>query len=297
MHDQVRAEGLLQRGCEGVDQLVRELPDEADRVDEEVGPASDLERACHRVECVEQPVLDPGVRTRERVQEGRLARVRVAGQRDGRQLSSLALPPHRRAAPARALQLPPQCGDPVARQAAVGLDLGLARASRAYAAAEPLQMGPQPAHAREVVLELRELHLQLALGRRRVVGEYVQDDRGAVDHRDAHRLLEVPLLAREELVVDGHQVRAMLPDRSLEVDKLALAEVAVRIGTLPPLDELARHGDTGGAEELPQLGEVGLVRTSGDEESPLARPWVADPLAVPALGAPSISRSVHSHPV
>ena len=91
--------------------------------------------------------------------------------------------------------------DPVARQPAVGLDLRLARSAGADAAvdapgAEPLEVRPQAAHPREVVLELRELDLELALGGVRVRGEDVEDDRGPVDHREAERRLEVALLAR-----------------------------------------------------------------------------------------------------
>ena len=67
-------------------------------------------------------------------------------------------------------------------------------------------MGPQPAHAGQVVLELGQLDLELALGRVGVVGEDVEDHRGAVDHRHAERRLEVALLARRELVVAGDQV-------------------------------------------------------------------------------------------
>ena len=68
-------------------------------------------------------------------------------------------------------------------------------------------MRPQPAHAGEVVLELRELDLELALGRVGVDGEDVEDHRGAVDHRHAELLLEVALLARGQLVVAGDEVR------------------------------------------------------------------------------------------
>jgi hypothetical protein len=46
---------------------------------------------------------------------------------------------------------------------------------------------PQAAHAREVVLELRELDLELALGRVGVVGEDVEDDRRAIDDGQATR--------------------------------------------------------------------------------------------------------------
>src|SRR3954451_23272532 len=79
-----------------------------------------------------------------------------------------------------------QRGDALARETAVGLDLGLAgSAGERRAASDALEVGPQPAHPREVVLELRELDLELALGRVRVSGEDVEDHRGAVDDGDA----------------------------------------------------------------------------------------------------------------
>ena len=59
---------------------------------------------------------------------------------------------------------------PAPCEPAVGLELRLARAARADAAAEPLEVLPHAAHARQVVLELRELDLELALGARRRAG-------------------------------------------------------------------------------------------------------------------------------
>ncbi len=70
-------------------------------------------------------------------------------------------------------------------------------------------MRPEAPHSREVVLELSQLDLELALGGVRVVGEDVEDHRGAVDHGHAERLLEVALLPRRELVVDGNEVRVV----------------------------------------------------------------------------------------
>ena len=104
------------------------------------------------------------------------------------------------------LQPATQRRDPVARQAAVGLDLRLPRPPRADPAAEPLEVAPQPAHPREVVLQLGQLDLQLALGAARVGGEDVEDHRRAVHDRQADGLLEVALLARRQLVVAGDQV-------------------------------------------------------------------------------------------
>src|SRR2546430_11193246 len=107
--------------------------------------------------------------------------------------------PHHRARGLGPLEAALERGYPVTRQPAVRLDLRLARAPGADAAAKALEVRPQAAHAREVVLELSELHLELALGGVRVVGEDVEDDRRAVDHGHADLLLEVALLARHEL--------------------------------------------------------------------------------------------------
>jgi hypothetical protein len=103
-------------------------------------------------------------------------------------------------------------------------------------------VGPQTAHPREVVLELGELDLELALGAAGVVGEDVEDDRRAVDHRHAERLLEVSLLARLQLVVACHQVGVRLAQRPPELSQLPLAEVVVGVWLGAALDELAGHG-------------------------------------------------------
>ena len=63
-------------------------------------------------------------------------------------------------------------------------------------------MLPHAAHPRQVVLELRELDLELALGARRVLGEDVEDQLRAVDDARVERVLERPLLGRVELAVD-----------------------------------------------------------------------------------------------
>ena len=65
-------------------------------------------------------------------------------------------------------------------------------------------MGPETA-SRAVVLELGELDLHLPSVI--VVGEDVEDHRGAVDHGHLELRLEVALLAGNQLVVDRHDVR------------------------------------------------------------------------------------------
>ena len=76
-HD-VGDERLLERRREALDELVRQPADEADRVGDEVAAAVVLEAARRRVERLEEPVLDRHLGAGERVQERRLADVRVA---------------------------------------------------------------------------------------------------------------------------------------------------------------------------------------------------------------------------
>jgi hypothetical protein len=115
-----------------------------------------------------------------------------------------ALLAHHLAARLRALEPLLQGGDAVAGETAVGLDLGLARASRPDPAAEALEVGPQPAHAGEVVLELCQLDLQLALGAARMQGEDVEDHARAIDDPHLERVLEAPLLIWSEVIL-AHQ--------------------------------------------------------------------------------------------
>jgi hypothetical protein len=166
-----------------------------------------------RIEGVEEALPDPNPGPGEGVQERRLPGVGVAGEGDGRDRRGEPAGAHRLPVRLEPAEPPAQRRDPVAGEPAVGLDLRLAGAAGADPAPEPLEVRPQPPHARQVVLELRQLDLELALGAVRVVGEDVEDHRGAVDHRDAQGLLQVPLLPRCQLVVDGDEVRARARER------------------------------------------------------------------------------------
>ena len=256
MQHEVGDERLLERGGEALDQLVRQAADEADRVGDEVAPPFDLEAARGRVERLEQAVVDRGVRAGERVQERRLADVRVAGERDRRRLRAAPRLAPRVALLGQPAQAVAQQRHAPAREPAVGLELALAGASRPDAAAEALEVLPEAAHARQVVLELRQLDLELALGADGVLGEDVEDQLRPVDHARLQRVLERPLLHGRELVVDDQRLRARALERLLQLLELALADVGARVGPLAVLDELGHRLDARGARELAQLGEV-----------------------------------------
>jgi hypothetical protein len=69
---------------------------------------------------------------------------------------------------------------------------------------------------------------------------------------------------------------------------------------LAPLDEFADSGDTGGTQELPELGELleVTVGPSADQIRPLAgtpAAMIAVAIAISALGA-SVAASLHELP-
>ena len=171
MEHEVRHEGLLQRRAEGVDQpcgsrwmkpTVSVTGTAAVRSKPRVVGSSVSNRRSRRE--TSAPV--------RALRKRRLARVRVAGEGDRRRpgLALLAPGPPLGRGPHRAQHL-----DAAADQAAVGLELRFARAPRADAAAEPLEVLPHAAQPGQDVVELRELDLELALALARL-GEDVEDE-------------------------------------------------------------------------------------------------------------------------
>ena len=271
MENRVRDERLLQRRCEAFDELVRQPADEADRVRHEIPATVDLEAAGGRVERLEEAIVHGRTRAGERVQQRRLAHVRVARERDGRRLRAAArLSAHGALLPEPA-QASPQQRDAPTRQASIRLELRLARASRPDSTAQALEVLPHAAHAREVVLELRELDLQLALRADRVLREDVEDQLRAVDDARLQCVLERALLHRVELVVDDQDLRARHRVGLLQLLELALADVATSVGPPAVLDELGDRLDLGRSRQLAELGQLLLrvLRMNSDEKSAL----------------------------
>ena len=151
--------------------------------------------------------------------------------------------------------------DPPVRQPSVGLELRLARAARADPAAEALEVLPHAAHARQVVLELRELDLELPLGRDGVLGEDVEDQLRAVDDARRERVLERTLLSRLQLIVDDQYLGLAVAVGRLQLLELSLADIRARIRPRSVLDDLCDRRDAGGTRELAQLRELSSAST------------------------------------
>ena len=165
--------------------------------------------------------------------------------------------------------------DAAAREPAVGLELRLARAARADAAAEALEVLPHAPHARQVVLELRELDLELPLGAHGVLGEDVEDQLRAVDHA---RLSSASSRKRccdgIELVVDEQALGLGVGEALLQLLELALADVGALRRPGAVLDDAADRLDARRARELLDLRELVVgIRSLGQhrEDEPALR--------------------------
>src|SRR3989441_192101 len=174
-----RAARFLDGRAERGNEVVRQLADEADGVGE-TKPVSvaDIHLAGQGVERREQAILDEDVVARERAQDARLSSVGVAHERRARAgAPSLALV---RAVVGYVVQPLFEDGDLAADGPAVGLKLGLARPAQPDATTDAGEVRPHAGEPGQEGLELRQLHLQLRLGRARARREDVEDDLGAV---------------------------------------------------------------------------------------------------------------------
>ena len=119
-------------------------------------------------------------------------------------------------------------------------------------------MLPHAAHAGQLVLELGQFDLQLALRRVRVGGKDVEDQRGAIDHANLEAILEVALLGGRELIVDDEHLCLGGLELLFELIDLAGAEVGLELGLIAPLDQLPNGFAERRVEEFGELGKIGL---------------------------------------
>ena len=134
-------------------------------------------------------------------------------------------------------------------------------------------MLPETAHPRQVVLQLRELDLELPFGGHGVLREDVEDQLRAIDDPRLEGVLELALLHGRKLVVDEQRLGARAAEGFLELDELALADVGARVRLGSALDELGDGLHSRRPRKLLQLCELAngihALREHGDDEPAL----------------------------
>ncbi len=206
---------------EGGDQLRGQLLDEADGICEERSAAAgQLNAPGGGIERGEELIRHEDLGIGQRVEQRGLARVGVADQCDGGHARSASTRTMALSMRADLLQLILQMRDAPPDHAAVGLQLRLAGAADADAsrssAGAPAglagQVGPGPRQTRQPVFVLGKLDLERSLPRMGVLGEDVEDQRGAIQQFDvvAEDLLELALVTGGELIVEEDDVGGQL---------------------------------------------------------------------------------------
>src|SRR5438874_2347588 len=215
LDDQVGLGHLFQSGPERRDQVGGQLLDETNRVGQkQLAPRRQLELSRRRVQRREQLLLRPNPRAGEHVEQGRLPRIRVSDNGRRLQLGSTATGPLLMALVPHLFDLPVEVAHPPANPASLDLDLLLAKT-----AAGP-HSPPPPAHLAVVgvradqpwqeVVESGCLHLQAPLMGAGMLGEYLEDDLGAIEHPGLDLELEVALLAGTQVLIADHEVERAL---------------------------------------------------------------------------------------
>ena len=274
-HQNVCAIHFVEGRPEGLHELVWQLVDEANGIGHDRRLAvAELDLAAGRIERREEFVLRLGdLAADERVEQGGLAGVGITDDPDGGPQPTIA------AARRRFALLPDlshaflHLGDARPHDAPVRFELRFARAACADPATRPAQVGPQLGQARQLVLELRELHLEATFVGGRVEGEDVEDQPAAVDDLDLEQFFERPLLRRRQLVVGDQDVKARLAFGGRQFLCLALADVPVRIDMAAVLPFGANDFSASRRSEVGELGQrvlrgptVVLTGVDGDEE-------------------------------
>ena len=262
MQDQVGVERLLERGREGLDQLVRQLADEADRVGEQVAAPRDLERAGGRVERVEEPVAHADARRRS---------ARSAASTCRRS----CIRPARRSAAPRA-RAPRRI---VARVALVCSSRRFSAAMRSRASRRSVSIWVSPGPLvpiRRPPRRSRWVHSPRM--RARLYSSWASSTCSLPSADAAWSAKMSRMIAVRSITgtpsscsrlrswrgssSSSQAIRfaSLSCDRLLQLSELALAEIAVGVGPRAALGQLARHGHAGGAQQLVQLAEIDLVR-------------------------------------
>ncbi len=142
--------------------------------------------------------------------------------------------------------------------AAIGFELGFTRPAGADTAAKLAHGLALAGQARQLVLELRKLNLQLAFARAGVAGEDVQNELGAIDHAAFQPRFEVAHLRGRQVVIEEHQVGAARGDHAVDLVDFACTHECGGVRAGAALDQGGGDFGSGGTRQLFELRQRSL---------------------------------------
>ena len=182
---------------------------------------------------------------RESVEERALTGIRIADKGDDRDRDCLAALPLLMADAADAVELGLDVVDAEIDLAAIGLELGLARAASSDAAAKLRHSASASGEAGQLVFELREFYLELAFAGLGMAREDIENELRTVDDVAGKPGFDVAELRRREIVVEQDKRGVGGSDDLDDFVEFALAHEAEGIRSLATLDKSGGNGRAG----------------------------------------------------
>ena len=182
MQNQISLRGFLQRRAECLDQMMRQAPDQPDRIREQNGSAvRKFERTRSDIERSKELVLGQDTGIRQHIEHRGFSCIRIADNRSRQDAVLFAAAAEKYAVLLHFAQSMLQRRNPCADMSAVGFELCLTGAACPDAAAEPRKCRTDAGQAREPVAVLRKRDLNLAFRSPRPARKDIKNQHGAVN--------------------------------------------------------------------------------------------------------------------
>src|SRR5262249_9017639 len=150
----------------------------------------------------------------------------------------------------------------VADAAAIRFQFLFARPAYADAANSSAAFAAQSGHggslageARQHVVELRKLDLQLAFAAARVSRKDIQNELGTINHTAFGVLLDIALLYRREIAVENNERSLLGVGFGADFVELAPAHEGGRVRRIAKLEHRSRNLRAGAARQFDQFGQ------------------------------------------
>jgi hypothetical protein len=191
----------------------------------------------------------------ESVEQRRFPGVGIAHQRHRAERHGLAgLTAQRPLAPQR-FDVLADAADALADAPAIGLELLLAWAARANAAAQAREILIASRKARQQIIKLRQLDLELAFAAPRMARKNVENQLGAVNNAAVEAPLEIALLYGREIAVENDQGDLVGLSFRANLVQFSAAHESRRVHRIAHLQDAAGHYGACATRQFGELGE------------------------------------------
>ncbi len=225
MQQQIGVARFFERRPERLDQLVRQMTNEAHRISNHYRPqVIQIQTTQGGIKRSEKLVRSENRRLGQRVEQRGLASVGVAHQGYKRNISTSTASAGLLTLTTNLFQPLLDLADTHTQQAPVSFKLCLARTAQTNTTLLPFKVSPAAHQSRAHVIQLSQLNLQLAFVRTRALGKDIQDQSGPIKHTAFERSLEVALLAGRQGVIENDQLDLAIPDKVMQLFDFATAD-------------------------------------------------------------------------